>query len=107
MGGRSAKPLKFLDDLSKRKEIDAAFKKYDKDNSGQLSKDEWDLFVLDLVKYFGDKQPQLLVTNLGLHLRPDLQTFKDVVDDPVAAFIVRDHLSSAMLEVLDIDGDGY
>lgn len=41
MGGRSVKMLSFLDNENDRKQIDAAFKKYDKDGSGLLDREEF------------------------------------------------------------------
>ena len=41
MGGKSVKMLSFLDNENDRKQVNAAFKKYDADGSGMLNRDEF------------------------------------------------------------------
>jgi len=41
MGGKSVKMLSFLDNEVDRKQVNAAFKKYDADGSGMLNRDEF------------------------------------------------------------------
>ncbi|KAL9649374.1 hypothetical protein ABK040_016201 [Willaertia magna] len=57
MGGTASKLSKVFENPDDQKFLDTAFKAYDKDKSGTISKSEFDQFAKDIMKYLGAKYP--------------------------------------------------
>jgi len=69
------KQLKFIDSPKDRKKINKAFRRYDKDKSGSLDKDEIEKFAEDLVTYFIAKHPDRKLSD-AFHWRKQYREVK-------------------------------
>jgi len=103
MGAKNAKLLNFLDNPQDREAINQAFATYDKDKSGEIDRDEFQLFINNVVEYFIQKHPDTPATDLAV--LPDAENIKVKDMDEEMKERVAQILATSMFEVMDTNKD--